>query len=230
LPIPREPHCPGEHHGVCAVESPRLDPIERWDVAVYWSPRSNTGETPHGRTPAVAVRSVHDLADRSLTEMGLISAMTSNGPGTGAVVCGMDGSSVACEALRTAGRLADALGLRLVVEHVVAPVPVRAEPWTAPAASFGGNDLASGQALLERVCAEAELPDAERRIAVGRPAERLAELADEEDAELIVVGSRRHRLLRAAFVGGVSSELIGLATCPVLVIPAQALSRESEDS
>lgn len=162
--------------------------------------------------------------------MGLISDMTSNGRGTGAVVCGVDGSRVAREALRTAGSLADALGLRLVVEHVVAPARVRVEPWKAPAASFGADDLAFGEALLERVCAEAELPDAERRIAVGRPAERLVELADEEDAELIVVGSRAHRLLRASFVGGVSSELIGLATCPVLVIPPQALPWESEES
>lgn len=148
--------------------------------------------------------------------------MPSNGLGTSVVVCGVDGSRVALEALRNARTLAIALGLRLVAAHVVAPVTAAAEPGTAPPASCGADELASGEALLERVCAEAEVLDAERRIAVGRPAERLAELADEESAELIVVGSRGHSLLRAAFIGGVSSELIGLATCPVLVIPAQA--------
>jgi nucleotide-binding universal stress UspA family protein len=152
--------------------------------------------------------------------MGSASDIPSNGRSTHVVVCGVDGSRVAVEALRTAHRLAGALGLRLVAAHVVAPVPVAAEPWTAPAASFGADDVASGEALLEQVCARAQVADAERRIATGRPAERLAELADEESAELIVVGSRGHRLLRAAFIGGVSSELIGLASCPVLVIPA----------
>jgi nucleotide-binding universal stress UspA family protein len=90
--------------------------------------------------------------------------------------------------------------------------------------------MASGEALLVRACARAEVPDAERRIVTGRPAERLAGLGDEERDDLIVVGSRGHRLLRAAFVGGVSSELIGLATCPVLVIPAHALPWQCVES
>lgn len=119
---------------------------------------------------------------------------------TSVVVCGVDGSRVAVEALRTEREFAGALGLRL-----------------------GANDMASGEALLDRACARADVPDAERRIVTGRPAERLAWLAGEERAELIAVGSRGHRLLRAALVGGVSSELIGLTTCPVLVIPAHAL-------
>jgi nucleotide-binding universal stress UspA family protein len=162
--------------------------------------------------------------------MGIFSGARSNGHGTSVIVCGVDGSRVACEALRRARGLAGALGLRLVAAHVVAPIPVRAQPWEAAATSFGPDELASGEALLEQVCSEADVPEAERRILMGRAAERLAELADEENAELIVVGSRGHRLLRAAFVGGVSSELIGLASCPVLVIPALALPCEWEES
>jgi nucleotide-binding universal stress UspA family protein len=158
-----------------------------------------------------------------------ISRIASNRRRTRVVVCGVDGSKVAVEALRTARRLSGSLDLRLVVAHVVPPVPVVAEPWTPPAASFVPEDLAAGEALLDQVCATAEVTDAECRIATGRPAERLAELADEESAELIVVGSRGHRPLRTALIGGVSSELIGLATCPVLVIPAQALSWEHDE-
>jgi len=47
--------------------------------------------------------------------------------------------------------------------------------------------LTAGEALLERVCSETEAADADRRVVVGRPAGRQAELADEADAELIVV-------------------------------------------
>lgn len=165
-----------------------------------------------------------------MSAMGIFSGTRTNGHGARTILCGVDGSRVACEALRRARALAGALELRLVAAHVVAPVPVRAEPWTAPAASFDSDDLASGEALLKQACSAAEVPDADRRIVTGRPAERLAELADEENAELIVVGSRGHRLLRAAFVGGVSSELLGLATCPVLVIPALALPWEPDQS
>jgi nucleotide-binding universal stress UspA family protein len=51
----------------------------------------------------------------------------------------------------------------------------------------------------------------------------LAELADDLDAELIVVGSRGQRPHQAALVGSVSSELLGLAPCPVLVQSARAI-------
>lgn len=145
-----------------------------------------------------------------------------NGQRSGVIVCGVDDSLVAGEALRTAGRLAERLGLRVVAAHAVAPVPVRTRPWGPPAAG-GGDELAAGEALLEQVCADSGLGDVERHVLSGRPAERLAELADEQRAELIVVGSRGHRLLQAAFMGGVASELIGLAPCPVLVVPALAV-------
>jgi nucleotide-binding universal stress UspA family protein len=147
----------------------------------------------------------------------------SNGRGSGVIVCGVDGSRVAREALRTAARLGDELGLGIVATHVVSPVPVPTEPWTPPAVSASVDELAAGDTLLARACADAGVRDGERQVVVGRPAERLAELADEHQAEFIVVGSRGHRLLQAAFMGGVASELIGLAPCPVLVVPALAL-------
>jgi nucleotide-binding universal stress UspA family protein len=56
----------------------------------------------------------------------------------------------------------------------------------------------------------------------GYPAERLADLADEEGAELIVVGSRGRGAFKAAFLGSVSTSLIGVARCPVLVVPPGA--------
>jgi nucleotide-binding universal stress UspA family protein len=54
---------------------------------------------------------------------------------------------------------------------------------------------------------------------VGLPAERLADLADDEDAELIVVGSRGRGRFKASFLGSVSNSLVGVARCPVLVVP-----------
>lgn len=57
---------------------------------------------------------------------------------------------------------------------------------------------------------------------IGLAAERLADLADEEDAGLIVVGSRDRGAFRAAFLGSVSTSLIGVARCPGLVVPPGA--------
>jgi nucleotide-binding universal stress UspA family protein len=77
----------------------------------------------------------------------------------------------------------------------------------------------AGARLLQRVASNAGLVDAERRVAIGHPAERLADLADEEDADLLVVGSRGRGALKAAFLGSVSYNLVGVARCPVLIVP-----------
>jgi nucleotide-binding universal stress UspA family protein len=95
------------------------------------------------------------------------------------------------------------------------------------AAAFGGmagnyavmeeveSQEEAAERLLEHVVVAAGLIDAERRAAVGVPAERLADLADEEDAELIVVGSRGRGAVKSAFLGSVSNRLVGVARCPV---------------
>ncbi|HKN95405.1 MAG TPA: universal stress protein [Thermoleophilaceae bacterium] len=160
--------------------------------------------------------------------MALFSARA-NGRSAGAVVCGVDGSAVSREALRAADRLSDRLGLSLVAAYVVSPVPVRSEPWVPPGTCASVDDVAAGEDLLSGECSGAGLEYAERQVLVGRPAERLAELADEVDAELIVVGSRGQRPHQAALVGSVSSELLGLAPCPVLVYPARAIDWEEAD-
>jgi nucleotide-binding universal stress UspA family protein len=80
-------------------------------------------------------------------------------------------------------------------------------------------DTEASEALLDHIVAETEVDDAELRTMFGIPAERLAELADDEEADLIVVGSRGRGAFKAAFLGSVSNSLIGIARCPVLVVP-----------
>lgn len=53
----------------------------------------------------------------------------------------------------------------------------------------------------------------------GRPAEVLADVAREHDADLIVMGSRGLGRMRAA-VGSAVLDLLHDAPCPVLVVPA----------
>ena len=77
----------------------------------------------------------------------------------------------------------------------------------------------AGARLLERIAVAEGLGDVEQRIAIGLPAERLADLADDEQAELIVVGSRGRGRFKAAFLGSVSNSLVGVARCPVLIVP-----------
>ena len=87
---------------------------------------------------------------------------------------------------------------------------------------------AVAKGLLTRLSAATGLERADRRVVTGYPAERLADLADEEGAELIVVGSRGRGAFKAAFLGSVSSSLIGVARCPVLVVPPGASDKSRQ--
>jgi nucleotide-binding universal stress UspA family protein len=84
--------------------------------------------------------------------------------------------------------------------------------------------VTAGEALLERLVREEGLAGVERRVSIGFPAGRLADVAAEERAELVVVGSRGRGRIKAALLGSVSNDLIGVAPCPVLVVPPQAPS------
>ena len=146
------------------------------------------------------------------------------------IVCGVDGSPESQDALRVAARLADNLQLRLIVANVAEPdyIPYAA---AAPLGGMAGHEAVmsetesqegSAERVVEDAVAAAGLSDAERRAAVGVPAERLADIADEEDAELIVVGSRGRGAFKSAFLGSVSNSLVGVARCPVLIVPPGA--------
>jgi nucleotide-binding universal stress UspA family protein len=149
------------------------------------------------------------------------------------IICGVDGSADSQAALAFAERLASRLGTRLILAHVaeLAYIPY------AAAAPFGGSagrmavaeeidsKKEAAEHLLEEVADAAGLADAERRAAVGLPAERLADLADDEDAELIVVGSRGRGAFKTAFLGSVSNSLVGIARCPVVIVPPGAAER-----
>jgi nucleotide-binding universal stress UspA family protein len=62
-------------------------------------------------------------------------------------------------------------------------------------------------------------------VVLGDPSEALADIADEEAAELLVVGARGHTGLMAALLGSVSQRLAVTAPCPVLIVPPGAGER-----
>jgi nucleotide-binding universal stress UspA family protein len=148
------------------------------------------------------------------------------------IVCGVDGSADSQAALAVAIDLAARLRLRLVMACVVEP----SHPSYAGGASLGGamtqprlpthgQQEEVANELLTELSATMGLERVDRRVVIGYAAERLADLADEEESELIVVGSRGRGAFKAAFLGSVSTSLIGVARCPVLVVPPGAADR-----
>jgi nucleotide-binding universal stress UspA family protein len=138
----------------------------------------------------------------------------------GSIICGVDGSPESRAALRIGAQLAGQLELRLVIAHVwqtaAFPAPYGSVAVVERATQA---DLQAAEALVERIASEEGLADAGCRVVSGLPAERLADLADEEAAAFIVVGSRGRGAFKAAILGSVSRDVIAVARCPVLVVP-----------
>ncbi|GAB1516129.1 universal stress protein [Actinophytocola sp. KF-1] len=126
------------------------------------------------------------------------------------VVCGIDGSPGARSALRVAAVMAARMSARLVAVHV-------------------RDRAADGDEMAARLAAaivadEAPGTGVEVRGATGDVAERLAAIAEAEEALMIVVGARRRGRSRAFLRARSAVGLVGLTDIPVLVAPLPAHS------
>jgi nucleotide-binding universal stress UspA family protein len=131
------------------------------------------------------------------------------------IVVGYDGSDAAERALRRGAELAEAFSARLLVISVggsihapapiaeLAPVPVpgpiapgaTVPPPQPTTAAPEPEELARRQLERARTALAGRNVDADYIVELGDPAERLLELAEQHDADLIVVGSREHGFL-----------------------------------
>ena len=92
----------------------------------------------------------------------------------GTIICGVNESAEARHAAHVAAALSKQLELRLVLVHV----------------ANGPTDAEDLKRLLDKPVAEQGLKGVDQRIEVGDTAERLAQVAAEERAALILVGAR----------------------------------------
>jgi len=131
------------------------------------------------------------------------------------ILCAVDESSGAAEAVAVAAGLSKDLGLRLVLAHVVDGYR-HANGITMD----GIQAQEDGQRLLERMARAHSLDGStDRRAEVGDRAGELSRIAGEEAAAMIVLGSHNRSRRRRSLMSRLSAELRGTAHCPVLVIP-----------
>lgn len=131
------------------------------------------------------------------------------------ILCPVNFTDVAREAVRAAAYLAEGFGAHLTIVHVLEPDEItnvtvdeeNVRQWVAPEL----QDAVSYRELVVR----------------GGPAERVLDCADDIGADLLVIGAQ-HKLFRDATVIGTTSErLIRFAACPVLVVPRAVARREA---
>jgi nucleotide-binding universal stress UspA family protein len=129
-------------------------------------------------------------------------------PRPGCTLVATDGSHASYRAVAHALRRASETNGELVVQHVLA------YPEAPPGAGASG--------YLKGVAESIELPAAPPRVRyvvdVGRPAERIIERAAQEDADLIVLGSRGLGSVASALLGSVSRRIVHASDKNVLVV------------
>jgi nucleotide-binding universal stress UspA family protein len=140
------------------------------------------------------------------------------------IVAGTDGSASAQLAVDRAGELAQALGAAV---HVVSSYAANSSgAWMAAAGGVAIADLGDehAQAQAQEIVARARQGLEGRGITVqthvcsGEPAQALVTIADDEHAQMIVVGNRGMTGSRRV-LGSVPNRVSHHAHCGVLIVP-----------
>lgn len=127
----------------------------------------------------------------------------------GTIVCGLDGSAPSLTAARVAAGLAHRLDARLQLVHATSALTAAAPRASGDHGAAFGIRHTPTSVLVEH----------------GPPAERLADVAERQSAQLIVIGSRGRGPVASTLLGSVASELARTATRrPLVIVPPHARS------
>jgi nucleotide-binding universal stress UspA family protein len=147
----------------------------------------------------------------------------------GTILCGVTDTEAGRGALAAAAELSQRLGMRLVLVHVadgIAPLDLNGDSSESVSTRADGKGAAR---LVARLAAEHGVAgSAEQRSAVGDPAALLGQIAAEEAADLIVVGSRERGRLRRRLESRLARQLETETPVPVLIAPPR--TRHARDA
>lgn len=146
-------------------------------------------------------------------------------PVTPTIICAIE-QGTAEPVARACGELARDLEARVVLTHVREDPPLFNSTMDRERAR--NRSTRRGEAVLRPACDA--LPagvDSDVRVELGVAVTQLADLAEEFDAALIVVGGRGRGRLAAALLGSVSQALARQALFPVMIIPDNASTTDA---
>lgn len=135
------------------------------------------------------------------------------------IVLGLDGSEGSARALPHAVGLATASEGKIVVAHVDERLVAKGD-MPGPGEEEARQKVRSQVEQIKGEGVEATLES--RTLVLGGPGHAIAEIAEEANADLIVVGTRGHSTVPGLVLGSVAHRLIHVAHRPVLAVPPAA--------
>lgn len=150
------------------------------------------------------------------------------------ILLATDGSEGALSAASLAGELARSCGAQISIlivhneDALVLPAMTSAVlPGSVPFTPFPKKDA---KKLIEKTAAEQTLPATERELGSvpgapehvqlwGHTAEKICGFAQDNSVDLIVIGRRGQSAFKKLVLGGISSQVVNHAPCPVTVVP-----------
>ena len=151
------------------------------------------------------------------------------------IVVGYDGSEASRLALDRVAEWAPLLQAKVVVTSVEMPVVADGGLMPAPAANVDLDLHERQHRERERLLAEARSYLDERGIgvevaaAVGPPVDEIVEVAEQHDADLIVVGTHEPGFLERLLRGSVSQGVARRAHCDVLIVHPRGKARRPSE-
>ena len=139
----------------------------------------------------------------------------------GTIVCGVADPADGRVAAELASALGERLGLRLVLVSVVDGVSI------GTSESLTARQRQSGAERMLKSMAREAGNGVETRVVLGGRAESLAQVAAEEGADLIVLGSRAAGLGSRKLRCTLASELEAATPVPVVVVPPATRKRSN---
>jgi nucleotide-binding universal stress UspA family protein len=134
------------------------------------------------------------------------------------IIVAVDGSPPSLHAAKMALTLSKATGATLTAAYSVPPVALPGEVPCTVVNEVAKADTARGQHLLDEVLKELGSQNAQALLLEGAPAERIAEIAETQGYDLVVVGSRGRNAVARLFLGSVADRLVHICKKPVLVV------------
>jgi nucleotide-binding universal stress UspA family protein len=134
------------------------------------------------------------------------------------ILVAVDGSEPSLHAARVAKELAEGMHATITLAHSVPPMMLPGEVPFTVVNDVLNAEIQNGKDLLGRATEELGGDNVTTLELEGPPAERIAEIAEAEDYDLVVVGSAGRNAIERLILGSVADRVVHICKKPVLVV------------